>query len=116
MRNGEEMVPVENLSWLMQATYEQPWIGFVAFIATTLLTVLVFNLGFARKLPVLKMIVVYVMLIIGSFGLWFLEFVFGAPIMAVLAISALVLGIYRFRLFMHRKEKARSEENGGSVG
>ncbi|AST97378.1 YlaH-like family protein [Shouchella clausii] len=105
---AEQTVPLESMPWLMQATYENPWIGFIAFVATIVLCVIVFNLGFARKLPLLKMVVVYVLLVIGSFGLWFLEFIFGAPILAVLAISAVVLGIYRFRLHLHRKEKSQN--------
>ncbi|WP_054712835.1 YlaH-like family protein [Bacillus sp. JCM 19041] len=109
MHLSQATVPLESMPWLMQATNEQPWVGFAAFVVTTLLCVLVFNLGFARKLPILKTVVVYVMLLVGSFGLWFLEFVFGAPIMAVLAISALVLGIYRFRLHLHRKEQASTK-------
>ncbi|SDC33720.1 YlaH-like family protein [Shouchella lonarensis] len=99
----------KTLPWLLQATEENPWIGFWAFILTVALTMLVFHLGFARKLPLLKRLIVYTMLVLGSFFLWFLEFIFGAPIIAVLAISAVVLGIYRFRLHLHRKgdEKAQ---------
>lgn len=104
MDQSQATVPIESMPWLLQATNEQPWIGFAAFVVTTLLAVLVFNLGFAQKLPILKTIIVYVMLVIGSFGLWFLEFLFGAPIMAILLISAVVLGIYRFRLHLHRKQ------------
>ncbi|GAF14644.1 hypothetical protein JCM19046_959 [Bacillus sp. JCM 19046] len=106
MDQSQATVPLESMPWLLQATNENPWIGLIAFVVTTLLAVLVFNLGFAQKLPILKTIIVYVMLVIGSFGLWFLEFIFGAPIMAVLFISAIVLGIYRFRLHLHRKQNA----------
>ncbi|WP_059104987.1 YlaH-like family protein [Shouchella shacheensis] len=96
----------DDLPWLQQLTDINPWYGFGAFVLTVLLTVIVFNLGFARKLPLLKTLIIYALLVMGSFGLWFMEFVFGAPTLAVLVISGLVLGAYRFRLHVHRKEKA----------
>ncbi|KMK77346.1 hypothetical protein AB990_05860 [Alkalihalobacillus pseudalcaliphilus] len=87
----------------MRATAENSWIGFGAFVLIVALAILVFNLGFARKLPILKMVVIYILLIIGCFVLWFLEFLFGAPMIAVLIISALILGAYRYRLYRHRQ-------------
>ncbi|WP_062048484.1 YlaH-like family protein [Bacillus sp. JCM 19034] len=96
---------LESLNWLMRATAENPWNGFYAFLVIVALAIIVFNLGFARKLPILKKILVYITLFIGCFVLWFLEFAFGAPIIVVLIISGLVLGIYRFRLHLHRKQQ-----------
>jgi membrane protein implicated in regulation of membrane protease activity len=96
---------LEGYSWLMQATAENPWYGLLAYIAIVILAILVFNLGFARELPILKKVVVYIMLIIGCFVLWLMEFAFGAPIIVVLIISALILAIYRYRLYRHREEK-----------
>ncbi|WP_245308311.1 YlaH-like family protein [Halalkalibacter urbisdiaboli] len=98
---------LENLTWLMRWTYENPWNGLYAFLIIVVLAIIVFNLGFAQKLPILKKIVVYIGLIIGCFVLWFLEFAFGAPMIVVLIISGVVLGIYRFRLHLHRKEKQK---------
>ncbi|GAE33804.1 YlaH-like family protein [Halalkalibacter akibai] len=106
MNNGQVTEQeLEGLTWLMRASLENPWIGLYSFLAVVVLTVIVFNLGFARKLPVLKRVVIYLLLVIGSFVMWFLEFAFGAPIMAVLIISGVILGLYRFRLHRHRKEK-----------
>ncbi|MCK0470604.1 YlaH-like family protein [Halalkalibacter sp. APA_J-10(15)] len=96
---------LEQLTWLMRATTENPWYGFYGFLAIVALAIIVFNLGFAKKLPILKRVLVYITLIIGCFVLWFLEFFFGAPIIVVLIISGLVLGIYRFRLHLHRQQK-----------
>ncbi|KGA98844.1 hypothetical protein AJ85_09160 [Alkalihalobacillus alcalophilus ATCC 27647 = CGMCC 1.3604] len=98
---------LEGYSWLMRASAENPWNGFWAFIAIVALAVIVFNLGFARKLPVLKMAVIYILLVVGCFVLWFLEFLFGAPMIIVLIISALVLGAYRYRLYRHRQEEQK---------
>jgi hypothetical protein len=96
---------LEGLTWLMRLTYENPSYGLYAYLVLVLLAIIVFNLGFAQKLPVLKKVVVYIGLMVGCFVLWFLEFAFGAPMMVVLIISGIILGIYRFRLHLHRKEK-----------
>ncbi|GAF63929.1 YlaH-like family protein [Alkalihalobacillus trypoxylicola] len=101
---------LESLTWLMQATVNNPWNGFFAFIVIVALAILVFNLGFARKLPILKSVVIYVMLLIGCFVLWFLEFLFGAPMIAVLIISALILGAYRYRLHRHRQSNENEKK------
>ncbi|MDT8859173.1 YlaH-like family protein [Alkalihalobacillus sp. MEB130] len=93
------------LTWMMRMTAENPWFGFLSYLVVVALTIVVFNLGFARELPILKKAVVYILLVIGSFVMWFLEFAFGAPIIAVLIISGVILGMYRFRLHKHRKEK-----------
>ncbi len=42
------------LPWLMRATAENGWLGLLALLAIIVLAILVFNLGFARKLPPLK--------------------------------------------------------------
>ncbi|MBP3952173.1 YlaH-like family protein [Bacillus suaedae] len=97
---------LEGMTWLMRATAENEWYGLYAFIAIVVLAIIVFNLGFARELPPLKKVLVYFTLIIGCFVLWFLEFAFGAPIIVVLIISGFVLGMYRFRLHLHRKKNA----------
>ncbi|MCM3759300.1 YlaH-like family protein [Alkalihalobacillus oceani] len=99
---------LENLTWLMRATAENPWNGLWAFLAIVALGIIVFNLGFARELPILKKVVIYIMLVIGCFVLWILEFAFGAPIIVVLIISALFLGAYRFRLHLHRKQNGQA--------
>ncbi len=99
---------LENLTWLMRATSENPWNGLWAYIAIIVLAIIVFKLGFARELPLVKAAIVYVMLIIGSFVLWLMEFAFGAPMIVVLLISAVFLGAYRFRLHQHRKKNEAS--------
>lgn len=93
------------LPWLMRATAENGWLGLLALLAIIVLAILVFNLGFARKLPPLKKGSHIRALNRWRFVLWLMEFAFGAPMIAILIISALVLGIYRFRLHLHRKEK-----------
>lgn len=100
---------LEGLTWLMRATSENPWNGLYAYLAVVILSVIVFKLGFARELPLLQSVVIYILLAIGSFVLWFMEFAFGAPIIVVLLISAAFLGAYRYRLHMHRKNEKQTE-------
>lgn len=82
---------------------ENPVLGFfLLYLIVTVLSVIVFKLGFARKIPIFQTIIVYLCLIIGSVILAI--FAIGLPIAEGLLISAIVLGIYRFRLHQTRKE------------
>lgn len=80
---------------------------FVSFyILNVIFGVIAYKLGFARKLPLLKSIIVYIMLLIGMFVVSIFNLL-GLPITETLIIVALVLSIYRFRL--HRERNARNE-------
>ena len=83
-------------------------LGFwLMFFAIFILAVITYKLGFAKELPLLKSIIVYIMLFIGCFILAIFA-IFALPIAEVLIVIALVLGIYRFRLYRERKERNRS--------
>ncbi len=106
MMNGE----VEGLSSfaMLVGVDQDPVRGFyLLFLIITMLNAIVFNLGFARKLPLLKNIIVYIALIIGSFILTF--FALGMPIAEGLAIAAIVLIIYKIRLRQTQKKEQSSE-------
>jgi hypothetical protein len=62
---------------------------------------IVYKLGFAKKLPVLKSAVVYFVLVIGCYPLAIFAIRF--PIVESLMITTVVLGIYKIRL--HRAKK-----------
>ncbi|MCM3594465.1 MULTISPECIES: YlaH-like family protein [Bacillaceae] len=66
------------------------------------LSIVVFKLGFAKKLPLLKAIVIYLFLMFGCTVLTFL----GAflPVAEGLIVAALILIIYKIRL--HQSKKA----------
>ncbi|MEH7388482.1 YlaH-like family protein [Bacillus sp. JJ1521] len=76
----------------------------ILFIVILLLTIIVFRLGFAKKLPLLKNIVIYLCLALGCTILTFL----GAflPIAEGLAITAFILFIYKIRLHQTKKSEA----------
>jgi hypothetical protein len=67
------------------------------------LCILVYQLGFAKKLPLLKNVVVYVVMALGCTLLSF--FAVFLPMGEALVIASLVLGIYRIRLHNSRKEE-----------
>src|SRR5699024_10332596 len=62
---------------------------------------LVYVLGFARKIKLWQNVVIYIVMFVGCIMLTF----FGAflPVAESLAVAAVVLGLYRFRLHQERK-------------
>ncbi|WP_100330783.1 YlaH-like family protein [Bacillus xiapuensis] len=78
------------------------WAVRVYWIVIIVLSILVYNLGFAKKLSLGKNIVVYISLVIGSLFLLILSY--KLPVVESLFVAALVLGVYKFRLQIHKKE------------
>ncbi|CAM4045770.1 YlaH-like family protein [Lederbergia lenta] len=76
--------------------------NWLLWITLTGLAVLVYKLGFAKKLPLGKSIVIYLFLIIGCLFLTFLAIFL--PIAEGLMVAALILIIYKVRL--NREKKA----------
>ncbi|MGJ7923106.1 YlaH-like family protein [Neobacillus sp. LXY-4] len=68
------------------------------------LSILVYKLGFAKKLPIGKSIIIYLFLILGCTVLTFLG-VF-LPITEGLVVAALILIIYKVRLHQQKKQDA----------
>ncbi|KUP08802.1 membrane protein [Bacillus coahuilensis m2-6] len=77
------------------------WLLYLTIVA---LAILVFKLGFAKKLPLLKNVVIYAFLILGCTVLTFLGIFL--PIAEGLVVAALILIIYKIRL---RQEKKSTE-------
>ncbi|WP_408631591.1 YlaH-like family protein [Metabacillus kandeliae] len=76
----------------------------VLFAIIFVLCVLVYKLGFAKKLPLLKAAVVYAVLFFGCSVLTFLGYFL--PIAEGLSITALILAVYKVRL--HQAKKGRN--------
>ncbi|NNU82434.1 hypothetical protein ETC05_00845 [Geobacillus sp. BMUD] len=66
------------------------------YVTVLLLAALVYRLGFARRLPLLKNVIIYVLLALGCTILTF--FAVFLPVAEGLAVAALVLIIYKVRL------------------
>lgn len=69
------------------------WLLYLTIIG---LSVLVYKLGFAKKLPIAKSIVIYLFLVMGCTVLTFLGIFL--PVAEGLVIAALILIIYKVRL------------------
>lgn len=74
------------------------WLLYITIIA---LCIVVYKLGFAKKLPLLKSAIIYFFMILGCTVLTFLGIFL--PIAEGLVIAALILGVYRIRLRNERK-------------
>lgn len=82
------------------------WMLYITIIA---LAIIVYKLGFAKKLPLTKSIVIYIFLVLGCTILTFLG-VF-LPVAEGLVVAAIILIIYKIRLHQQKKQDAM-EING----
>jgi predicted membrane channel-forming protein YqfA (hemolysin III family) len=76
------------------------WMLYLTIVA---LCIVVFKLGFAQKLPILKSLVVYLFLIMGCTILTF--FAVFLPITEGLVVAALILIIYKVRRLNYSKKQ-----------
>ncbi|MFC4617210.1 YlaH-like family protein [Camelliibacillus cellulosilyticus] len=74
----------------------------ILYFTIVILSIVVYKLGFARKLPILKSVIIYVMLLIGCIILTVLAL--QLPIVGALFIAAVVLSIYKIRLKLAKKK------------
>jgi hypothetical protein len=75
----------------------------ILYLIIVVLTVIVYNLGFAKKLPILKTVVVYFVLLIGSIFITLLALTL--PVVESLLIAIVVLGAYKYRLNKEKKSQ-----------
>lgn len=109
MAASETEIPTPNFSTLAEAlgagNPEQFLFTFsILYLTVVALSVIVYNLGFARKLPILKTVVVYFVLLFGSIFITFLALTL--PVVESLLIAIAVLGIYKYRLNKEKKTQA----------
>lgn len=79
----------------------------IFFVLNYIFAAIAYQLGFARKLPLLKSVFVYIMLGAGTYILTIFS-ILKLPITESLMIIALVLAIYRYRLHRERQRKAQN--------
>lgn len=88
---------------------ENPKLGmWLLYFTIILLCVVVYKLGFARKLPMLKNVVIYAFLALGCTILTF--FAVFLPIAEGLVVAALILIIYKIRLHQEKKQQSQGNE------
>ena len=105
MAGMEHVSPLLGLFIQMMGVQGAVWLYFVIIIV---LSILVYNLGFARKLSLVKNMIIYVLLIIGSFVLLILSY--QLPVVESLFVAAIVLGIYQIRLRLHQNHRKPENE------
>ena len=71
------------------------------YLTILFLSILVFKLGFAQKLPLLKSDIIYLILVFGCSFLTFLGIFL--PITEGLVVASLILIIYKIRLYRYKK-------------
>lgn len=90
-----------------QTTENAKAANWLLFLTILVLCILVYKLGFAKKLPLLKSAIIYTFLFIGCIFLTFLGIFL--PIAEGLVVAALILIIYKIRL--NREKKAGTFNN-----
>ena len=81
------------------------------YLFIVILSVIVYRLGFAKKLSLLKNIIIYISLCVGCLIL--LVFSYGLPIAEGLSVAAVILIIYKIRLHRTKKQQDKSKVTGG---
>lgn len=86
---------------------DNPDVGmWLLYVTIFVLSVVVYKLGFARKLPILKSAIIYTFLALGCTILTFLGIFL--PVAEGLVVAALVLIIYKVRLYQSKKQEANT--------
>ena len=80
--------------------------GFVLLLLIYALSAIVFKLGFAKALPLWQNIIIYFMLFLGCIMLTF--FAFFLPILEGLLVAALILIVYKSRMWREKREERRN--------
>lgn len=77
----------------------------ILYVLNLILLIIAYKLGFARELPLLKSIFVYILLALGTVIVALFAGIAELPTVESLVIVNLVLAIYRLRLHKERKTK-----------
>ena len=75
------------------------------YLTIIVLCIIVFKLGFAKKLPLAKSAVIYLFLVLGCTVLTF--FAVFLPITEGLVVAALILIVYKIRLYQSKKQESK---------
>lgn len=78
--------------------------GYITLAVIFILSAIVFKLGFARELPLIKNIIIYAFLFVGCILLT--VFAFFLPMIEGLIVAALILIVYKTRMWREKREQA----------
>lgn len=88
--------------------------GWVRYAIISLLTLILYKLGFERPLPLLKKLVVYIILVIGCYPLVIL-LAFGLPIIPALIAAIVLMVAVRFREKRYKKNTSSEGETSNEA-
>ncbi|RPF56132.1 YlaH-like family protein [Aquisalibacillus elongatus] len=105
-QSNEQVLPGDHFRFSPIEEYFLIDIGsfWLLFLSIVVFAIITYKLGFAKSLPLLKSLVVYLLLILGCFILIPFAY-FGLPIIEVLIVTSIVLAIYRYRLHKERQSE-----------
>ena len=106
--NGEQFHFTKYAQFLLNNEYTAHYASLILYVTIVVLSFIVYKLGFARKLPPLKALVIYMFLMVGDIILTFLAY--QQPIVGVLIIATIVLCIYKIRLMQTKKKDNVNKE------
>lgn len=89
------------LKFYYQLTQDPSTANWLLYLTIVALCIIVYKLGFAKKLPLIKSAIIYTFLVLGCTFLTFLAIFL--PIVEGLMVAALILIIYKIRLNRERK-------------
>ncbi|TDY11176.1 UNVERIFIED_CONTAM: YlaH-like protein [Lysinibacillus xylanilyticus] len=109
--NAEETTKVyERMAGITRFLYENlpsyDIAGFVVFLLVFVLSAIVYKLGFAKKLKLSQNIVIYAFLFLGCIMLTF--FALFLPMIEGLIVAALILIIYKTRMWREKREEQQA--------
>lgn len=78
--------------------------GYITLAVIFILSAIVFKLGFARELPLIKNIIIYAFLFVGCILLT--VFAIFLPMIEGLIVAALILIVYKTRMWREKREQA----------
>lgn len=108
MREGTELEVLGDFAGVSRFIYENApsytVAGYIVLFTVFILSAIVYQLGFAKKLVLWQNIIIYICLFIGCIFLTF--FALSLPMIEGLFVAALFLGIYKMRLSREKGEQA----------
>jgi hypothetical protein len=98
----DKMYPTARFLYDFLPTYEMA--GYALFLVIFVLSIVVYKLGFAKKLKMSQNVVIYLFLFLGCIMLTFLAFFL--PVVEGLIVAAMILILYKIRLHNEKKRSA----------
>lgn len=95
----DKMYPTARFLYDFLPTYEMA--GYALFLVIFVLSIVVYKLGFAKKLKMSQNVVIYLFLFLGCIMLTFLAFFL--PVVEGLIVAAMILILYKIRLHNEKK-------------